>query len=329
MSEVSRERLLAALDAAAKSPEPDIRGFMVRPEDRGRGTGKRLMRLVRYRGAYVRHVGHQLSQRLKHLSPDHPVALQTFWGKEFIVPSRDVDARVMGTLGTGGTNEDALIRYFVRTLTDDDIFYDVGANYGFYTALAQELVTNGEIHAFEPNPSVFASLAQVRSSNGNTFLNEVALSDAPGEIAFFDCSGADTSGKSTTMAEVAAKHRWRYRTVTVPAVTLDEYSQTHRPPTVMKIDVEGAESAVLEGGRQTLASAAPIIALELWSGPELSEFSMHAVRILEETGYTPFFVSPAGDATQATFVELTAFLETPQKETNFVFKKVNATHTTV
>jgi hypothetical protein len=36
-----------------------------------------------------------------------------------------------------------LIKFLIRNISDQDIFYDVGSNYGFYSLLAAELIKEG------------------------------------------------------------------------------------------------------------------------------------------------------------------------------------------
>jgi FkbM family methyltransferase len=319
-----RDHLLTRMKASVRQHTPASKGFNPPPEYRGNGMHARMKRLIRYPGPYLEHLLRQCVERIARMLPDRDVVIHTFWGRELNVPSRDRDARVLETLGISGSNEDALIRYLVRELKNDDVFYDIGANYGFYTALAQELIEEGAVHAFEPNPSVFTRLTQIKRERPRTVLNKLALSDREGEIPFFDCADADTSGKSTTIPEVATGHRWQYKTVMVPAMTLDAYCVFNPHPTIMKIDVGGAEGKVLTGGRRMLTATSPVIALELWSGPDLSSFSSEAVRILEELGYMPFFITSDGGVREASYTTLAKFLRTVQEETNFIFKKTSA-----
>jgi FkbM family methyltransferase len=249
--------------------------------------------------------------------------VQTFWGRRLTLPAQDANTQFLYTSGALGLGENGLIRFLIRELRVDDIFYDIGANYGFYTALAQEILSEGEIHAFEPSSNVFSYLTQLKKEK--TFLNEIALSDENGSKEFFDSSASNSSGKSTTSAQVAHGHQWDYTTTTVHAVTLDEYCRTHTAPTIIKIDVEGAEADVLLGGAHLLKEKAPIVAVELWSGGALSQFSLPTLAVFKKFDYTPFFIEDSGNLKITTYEYLENWLKTEHQETNLVFKPHGST----
>ena len=78
---------------------------------------------------------------------------------------------------------------------------------------------------------------------------QVAVTDAPGELRFFDV--ADT-GLSTLDEQIAQEHRdagFNVSEVRVPAVTLDSVFEMAGPGEIhwLKIDVEGAEREVIAG----------------------------------------------------------------------------------
>jgi len=284
-----------------------------RSEDLGSGMGMRLKRLLRYRSTYLKHVAVRLG-----ISFGGDSSVKLFWGRTITLPVRDVNTRSMRQVGMLGGDEYRLISFLIQQFREDDVFYDVGANYGFYTLLAQEFLAKGQVHAFEPSEKVFAYLKQAK--NDTTFLNNCALADVTGEISFFDTSSQHRSGKSTILQEVATLNHAVGSEVRVPSITLDEYCRTHKAPTIMKIDVEGGESKVLAGGMQTLRSVPVIIAMELWSG-ERSNFSRTAISVIRDLGYAPSLLSPEGEAQAMTFDELETYLSENRTDNNFIFQK--------
>src|SRR5579864_2668277 len=74
-----------------------------------------------------------------------------------------------------------------------------------------------------------------------------------------------------------------YRSVTVPTISLDSfvYDQGHRPPDVLKIDVEGAESRVLTGAARLLRNHAPIMVLSVHGEQQ----KMACLDLLDRFGY--------------------------------------------
>ena len=214
---------------------------------------------------------------------------KTFWGSDFLVPLKDVNAATLYFTGTLSVPEISLSRFFIKNIQEGDEFYDVGANLGYYSALASSL--GARVHAFEPNPSV---LAFVRHNAGG-IVNEVALGDAPGKVTLYDTTGGNKSGMSTTLQSVAEANKLKYKEVQVPMTTLDIYAKSNRTPTYIKIDVEGFEEYVLNGARTLLTTTSPIITMEIWDAPQAIEHSRKALQILKELGYVSYRIEKDGE----------------------------------
>ena len=317
-----QQKLLSLLDAVPVTATGSQR-FNPRPEHMGRGFTMRIKRLYIYRGKYLAFVWAQLRKRMR-FGADAGLPARTFWGRIFMLPAHDKNARIIRETGKLGGAEDALSRFLICSLTEADVFYDIGANYGFYSALAQEIIVHGEVHVFEPSPSIFQYLQQIKKDSAcRMYLNNVALTERSGAVDFFDCASDEASGKSTTVEAVAlGPHRRNCRKVSVCGLTLDEYSAKHATPTFIKLDVEGAELQVLLGGARLLKRTAPTIAIELWSGEDLSQYSLKVLDFLEPLGYVPFRILPDGDLEKTGYPHLRAWLPGARAEVNFVFRKV-------
>lgn len=293
----------------------------VLPQDMGTGTLMKMRRIVRYGVPYLAHLFGELLLRLGLISKKDTPA-HTFFGKTLVLPGHDANARIIRRYGTLYPEEDALIRFIISELRADSIFYDIGANYGFYTALAQELVTSGEIHVFEPSPRVFPYLSQLESSTPKTVMNKVALGDAIEERSLYECSDDNASGQSTLIAEVAKReHEGAHQVAKVQTTTLDDYCKTHKVPTLIKLDVEGGETLVLAGARSTLATHAPVIAIELWSGADGVVYSRKVLETLDSMGYEPHRLKEDGATELSSVSFLAEWLTVRRTEMNFVFKK--------
>jgi FkbM family methyltransferase len=132
-------------------------------------------------------------------------------------------------------------------------FLDVGANIGYYTAIAARLVGSaGVVHAFEPNNSVRAMLNENIHLNSltNVVVHAQALSDASGEVTFYESTWNANQGISSMFPGDALTHVTR-----VASTTLDELVPTFdgRSIDLVKMDIEGAEPLAIEGGRQTFS----------------------------------------------------------------------------
>jgi FkbM family methyltransferase len=140
--------------------------------------------------------------------------------------------------------------------------FDVGANIGYYSLLAANLVgPAGQVHSFEPTPLVVQRLKEniaLNDLSSRVTVNAVAVGAAVGMIDFHMHSD-DSEGNSMFSSEQHVE------TVCVPVITLDRYIHDRGIGCVdlMKIDIEGAELLALEGAAELLAREdAPLLTVE-------------------------------------------------------------------
>jgi len=166
-----------------------------------------------------------------------------------------------------GTYEAVIQGVIAERLNVGGVFYDVGANIGFFSLLAASRVgPDGAVYAFEPVPANASSIR--RSARLNSFSN----------IAVFEEAVAESSGRAnlilTRHIGGAALASGRSPgdlshdvtgEIEVAVTTLDDAIAARglRPPTFVKIDVEGAELSVLRGMRDTLARHRPAVLYEI------------------------------------------------------------------
>ena len=153
---------------------------------------------------------------------------------------------------------------------DTESFWDVGANIGFYSWLSQSLQPSVPVEAFEPDTrnAALMRMTMDRARIEGVTLHPIALGDQMGtaQFAFDDVSGLTGSVTTPDGIRLANMLYGCTRTADVAISTIDEIrSQRSRRVTLMKIDVEGHEAAVIRGGLQTLASDRPVILMECWS----------------------------------------------------------------
>jgi FkbM family methyltransferase len=175
-----------------------------------------------------------------------------------------------GTITGQHEDEQRVVRLLRRLVREGDVFFDLGANFGFYSCYVLPLCgKSGEVHAFEANPSLIPHLRRSIELNrgyGNINLNALAVgSDSGVSLPLY---GTDRIGCSSLYP-----HEWldRDSTVQVPVVTIDEYvlEKRIRRIDVMKIDIEGAELDALHGMEETFRTCPPgAIICELTMLPE-------------------------------------------------------------
>ncbi len=143
-----------------------------------------------------------------------------------------------------------------RLIGPGDVVVDAGANIGYMTSLAAvRSGPSGTVVAYEPHPVVFALLAanaaawRRRGSVAEVDLREEALSDREGQ-GELDAGPAFEAnmGLSSVQAGSGASGD---STIPIGLVRLDEAFRDRRVD-VLKIDVEGHESSVLEGAKAML-----------------------------------------------------------------------------
>jgi FkbM family methyltransferase len=146
--------------------------------------------------------------------------------------------------------EEKAIKNLIQNLRDDDTFYDIGANFGRYSCLVGEVRPGVRILAFEPNHEVASLLREnLRWNRVNTDVDvfEYALSNREGKTSLDIQEGAER-------ARIQAESRATSDSIEVQMITLDDLLEQESlpPPSVIKIDVEGAELKVIEGMDTTL-----------------------------------------------------------------------------
>jgi len=152
-----------------------------------------------------------------------------------------------------------------RLLADADVFWDVGANVGYFTLVAAMALKNrGRIIAFEPGKNAYARLTENLALNPyrNVQTFAVAVSDREGE-AVLHLAG-DIADSSASLYP-AAGAQTRAGQEVCRTVALDHFlrSEGLGPPNLIKLDAEGAELAVLHGAQGLLADSPPLWLMEM------------------------------------------------------------------
>jgi FkbM family methyltransferase len=159
-----------------------------------------------------------------------------------------------------GVPYEPFLTELVWSAPKEGTFIDIGAHTGYFSIL-YALRTAGRIFAFEPNPRVRASLVANLRLNGvenRVEIVEYAVSsyETPHTRLFLSSRG---TGFSSLVPDVAPAAADTFGTsVEVATITLDAWlARTGVEPSLIKIDVEGAEHLVLAGMEQTLATNPP------------------------------------------------------------------------
>jgi FkbM family methyltransferase len=137
------------------------------------------------------------------------------------------------------------------------VLVDVGANEGNWTGDVLRIFPGAEVIAAEPGPEPRAVLEERFANHPNVRIDPRAVSDKTGTAAFHI---TNWSVFSSLLAPTATLHELygateasteEVETVQVDTVTLDELVGD-RHVSILKLDVQGGELAVLGGGREAL-----------------------------------------------------------------------------
>ncbi len=185
-----------------------------------------------------------------------------------------------------GAEEAMLLRWAHEFVAPGDVVWDIGANVGVFAfGAAARAGPTGRVLAIEPDPFLASLLRRTAAerlpSVACVGVMEAAACDRMGPISFhvaargrasnhIDGAGQTTSGGSRQVRDIVG-------------VTLDSLRGEHPPPTLVKIDVEGAEARVLRGGRELLTVDRPVLLCEV------SAVAREAVsRELQQLGFLLF-----------------------------------------
>lgn len=151
----------------------------------------------------------------------------------------------------------------VRHLGAGDVLYDLGANIGFFSLLGAQLTgPDGGVYAFEVAPDNAAAIRRNAELNGltNVTVIERAVSSGPG-VGRLQVVDDQSWSKLVQYGE----HPLTERVIEVELAAIDDLARSEGlpAPNVVKIDVEGAEIAALEGMRRTIDEHRPAIICEL------------------------------------------------------------------
>ena len=178
-----------------------------------------------------------------------------------------------------GLHEFEDMMFLLHFLRNDDVFFDIGANAGSYSILA-----NGHVGAktvsFEPLPLTAELLTNNKAINGNSDswkIEVLALGDKE-DILWF------TSDRDT-MNQVV-NESYRGNKIKVAVVPLDQYCDHHKIiPTLLKVDAEGFDENVIQGGKFILGNE-NAKALIIESDTQVVK------DILLQSGFGPFIYEP-------------------------------------
>ena len=168
----------------------------------------------------------------------------------------------------------------LQLIQKDDVFFDVGSNWGWYSILvANQPQFCGKVHAFEPHPQNYSDLKSItQQCNFDKVVtcHNLALAEKPGvgKMAFSD-------GIQNGLARLGKFG------VHVNLEMLDNLSLPK--PQIIKIDAEDHELGVLLGAENIVKNCQPFIIIENWLHNDNPQKTLSPLKFLIDFDYN-FFV---------------------------------------
>jgi FkbM family methyltransferase len=166
-----------------------------------------------------------------------------------------------------GTHEPQVQQALVRLLKGGDVFYDIGANTGFFSILSASIVgANGQVIAFEPHPLNIESIkAQIEVNEfKNISVVPNAVSSQNGAVRFFASDNLSQGRLGVSRSGDEAME--------VEAMTLDQAVDMYAPPSHIKVDIEGGGADLVLGARKATEIYKPVWIIEVHDREEERAF---------------------------------------------------------
>ncbi|MCQ8772256.1 FkbM family methyltransferase [Streptomyces telluris] len=288
---------------------------------------------------YVRHAPGSLgkaSLAAEYLNPylrDHRRlrTVRARWGARFAVDTQDLIQRYIYLFGVW---EPHLTRWLSRRLRPGDTFVDVGANTGYFSLLASQLVgKEGHAVAIEASPLFHQKILSHARLNACSNVRAVntAVSDVRKTLTFTLASSRNMGANSVVPYDGPAESSFEIQGRPLPDVLTTEEITNAR---VIKIDVEGAEGSVVRGMVPMLDQLRPDAEITIEVTPErmarLGDSVDDLLATMQRYGFHPYRLAndysaesyPA--ALRATHVAPVRWHGAVLAETDLVFSRTDA-----
>jgi len=211
-------------------------------------------------------------------------------GHKMYLPTMDNLGVISFDLILNGIWEPIETNFFKREVKENDIVLDIGANIGYYTLLfARQVGTNGRVYAFEPEPNNFSLLAQNVAIN--KYKNVITIDKAVSNIN--GCQKLFLSASNIGDHRIYDSLDGR-KYLEIDSIRLDDYfANFEEEITVIKMDIQGAEYAALEGMQNLLKKNQKITLVTEFSPFHLKLAGLEPklyLELIESLGFTLYII---------------------------------------
>lgn len=161
----------------------------------------------------------------------------------------------------GGVWEKKITKMIYNDTKEGSIAIDIGAHIGTHSISMLDALSNtGFLICFEPQTKLAECLNITLKRIDDNFKVFNTLVSNKNSTSKFMSDG--TGGSRIPIKDGRYNKNWNESII--ETITLDSLTYS-KPISVIKIDVEGHEFQVLEGGEQTIKTHKPIIYIEVWN----------------------------------------------------------------
>ena len=185
----------------------------------------------------------------------------------------------------------------MNLIKENDILLDIGANIGYYSIIAASIIKKGKIYAFEPEPHNYDLLTRNIKINGynNIIPVQKVVSNFNGKVKMY-IDNKNTGSHSLSQENVANLKNY----LEVNSIKLDDYLEgiNQRKVDIIKMDVQGAESQVIDGLTKTLHHNTSIkIIMEFWP-KGLINMEINPIKFLQKIKTLGFKIAVLDEANE-------------------------------
>lgn len=189
-----------------------------------------------------------------------------------------------------GEYENNLVELLNKVLKKGDCFLDIGANIGYFSLIAANIVQNeGVVYSFEASDKTFQKLERNIELNriNNLKLFNFAVSNKEESLTF----NIQKDGNSG-MSSFRKLDGYKAESITINAKPIDYFLNEMSKIKLIKMDIEGAEGMVIEGMQNLINRDRPFITLELVDKYliQLGYSAQNIIEKLKQLNYQIYFL---------------------------------------
>jgi len=174
-------------------------------------------------------------------------------------------------------------------LGTDEVVIDIGANLGYFALIEAAFSKNNLVYALEPVPDAFTLLQFNIALNrlSNIFGYRLGISDSDGTKDITVSEFLNWSTFNKDFARFICSTQTNVRSIPVEVLKLSTFYERYmeKPPTMVRMDVEGYEYEIFNGNRDFFEKYPLKIFLEFHTNLLGKAKSLEILKLLSNSGY--------------------------------------------